>query len=96
MYYGNEPHKPSSDDRTVIACRCGWFSPEMTKDALLELGVPWYCDDCGAIVTRFATFHPRERAEAYEFLLIPQKGETPQQMRERLLQVLVDRWWLAA
>ncbi len=65
MRHNHEPHSPSSDDRTMIKCsRCDWISPPMTRAEKGDRGVPWYCDQCGAQVTKFVTFGPHEEAEA--------------------------------
>ena len=69
MHYGYPPHAPSPEDRTMIRCNaCGWLSPEMTIQELGQRGVPWYCDGCGGVATRFATYAPHERDEALRFL----------------------------
>ena len=83
-------HIPSPDDRTVIACRCGWLSAEMTKEQKGQIGIPWYCDDCGQQATLFATFHPRERKEAYEFLVHQKKGESIDAMRKRRAAIIAN------
>lgn len=67
MNYGHAKHVPSPDDLTVLYCRCGWRSDEMTETQLGELGVPWYCGNCdgsGSAIF-FIKFHPDERSEAY-------------------------------
>jgi hypothetical protein len=61
MSYSTPPHVPSPEDRTIIRCRCGWISGEMTRDQLRERGVPWWCDRCDGIATYFVTFAPNER-----------------------------------
>ena len=38
----------------VLECKkCGWHSAPLSQDGLRELGVPWYCDNCGEKVTWF-------------------------------------------
>ena len=91
MHYGNAPHVASPEDRTVVSCKCGWFSPEMTKEQFQEFGVPWYCGNCDGIATRFSTFHPRERSDAYEHLISRLPGETLDHMRDRLITVINER-----
>jgi len=67
MFYGHAPHTPSDLDLTLLRCRkCDWLSPELTRDQMRARGVPWYCDACGERVTSWVTFHPSERAAAYE------------------------------
>lgn len=61
MHYGHPPHQPSPEDLTVIWCTCGWLSKELTRPELKDLGLPWYCDDCGRQSLYYARFHPRER-----------------------------------
>lgn len=40
-----------------LTCRkCGWESKSMTSQELNDLGVPWYCDDCGERVTSITTY----------------------------------------
>ena len=74
MHYGYPPHSPSPEDRTVIVCgACRHHTKEMTKVELGAFGVPWYCDSCGATMSRFATFAPHERDEAFRFLGIGAK-----------------------
>lgn len=45
-----------------IRCRCGWVSPEEDSLAIIERGVPWYCDDCGERVHQFVMYEDHERA----------------------------------
>ena len=66
MYYGHPPHVPSEDDLTVLKCRCGWHSKELTKAGMTDLGIPWYCDACGKQGLQWVRFHPSERARAYD------------------------------
>lgn len=68
MYYGHQPHTPSPDDRTIIQCpKCGWTSKELTNEDLACIGHPRYCgnEDCDGKATKFMTFAPHERDEAY-------------------------------
>jgi ribosomal protein L37AE/L43A len=40
-----------------LTCRkCGWESKSMSYQELTDLGVPWYCDDCGERVTSITTY----------------------------------------
>ncbi len=64
MDYGNKPHKHSPEDLTILYCGCGWRSEEMTKDQVVDLGLPWYCGRCNKKNLRFIKFHPSERDEA--------------------------------
>lgn len=37
---------------TVIQCKhCKWKSNLLNREELRELGVPWYCDNCGKKAT---------------------------------------------
>jgi len=39
---------------TVIQCKhCKWKSNPLNREELRNLGVPWYCDNCGSRVTWF-------------------------------------------
>lgn len=66
MYYGHPPHVATPLDLTILKCRCGWHSKELTRDELHDLGIPWYCDDCGKKGLQYIKFHPSERAQAYD------------------------------
>ena len=71
MYYG-PTHVPGPNDRTMIQCpRCGWVSPEMTRAEVEELGQPRYCGNpgCEGRATRFVTYAPHERPEAFLFMM---------------------------
>lgn len=71
--YGHPPHKHSPEDLQVWACRhCGWYSDELTKADLRELGTPVYCERCRKGATSWVTFHPSERARAYQALGVPE------------------------
>jgi len=37
----------------ILQCKCGWLSKPLSKEDLVEMGVPWYCDDCGERVSHF-------------------------------------------
>lgn len=46
MHYNSAPHVPSPEDLTILSCRCGWRSQELTREQVKALGVPWYCGAC--------------------------------------------------
>jgi hypothetical protein len=75
MNYGHPKHAPSAEDLTVIYCRCGWHSKELTGVEKAALGLPWYCGGCDATGLHWITFHPRERAEAYDSAHIEMPAE---------------------
>jgi hypothetical protein len=38
--------------KSVIECKfCGWHSKILSRKEVADLGVPWYCDDCGRQAT---------------------------------------------
>ena len=70
MHYGSR-HTHSPNDRTIIKCgRCDWISPPMTRAEKSARGIPWYCDQCGARVTKFVTFGPHEEADAIKEIAV--------------------------
>lgn len=70
-------HVRSPDDLEIWKCRkCNWHTDELTRADLRELGTPIYCERCRKPATSWVTFHPSERADAYEALGLPGKGET--------------------
>jgi len=70
MYYGHSPHTASPEDLTIMWCRCGWRSKELSRQELSDLGVPWYCDACNNTNLMWVTFHPSERDKA--LMLVPE------------------------
>jgi hypothetical protein len=64
VHYGHKPHRHSPEDLTILWCRCGWVSGELTRAELRDRGMPWYCDDCGKQGLNFIHFHPTEREAA--------------------------------
>lgn len=70
MYYSHSPHINSEDDLTIMWCRCGWRSEELSQTKVVELGVPWYCDWCGNKNLMWVKFHPNEREKAR--MLVPE------------------------
>jgi hypothetical protein len=57
-------HVSSEADLTILWCRCGWRSPELSRSQVSDLGIPWYCDNCGKAHVHWVTFAPAERARA--------------------------------
>lgn len=70
MYYGQCHHNPSPEDLQINKCRCGWHTGEVTKVEVAARGLPVYCDNCGGRANHYVIFHPRERLEAYDALMI--------------------------
>lgn len=59
--------KPLVSNYHFLTCyKCGWESKSMTGKELNDLGVPWYCDDCGDRVTWITSYSDKdlELAEA--------------------------------
>ena len=85
MHIGHAKHTPSPDDRTIVVCgKCGWHTKDMTKEELGAFGVPWYCERCDVVMTRFATFAPHERYEALTILGITQPDAISRVLLARL------------
>lgn len=47
----------------LLKCKCGWKSKVLSNEDLEELGVPWYCDNCGERVTTFYNGTEKELME---------------------------------
>lgn len=65
MRHASPPHVPGANDRVMVACLyCGWVSDEMTVEEWHNLGLPWYCDDCGKHARYYVRYAPHEHNEA--------------------------------
>jgi len=65
-------YTPKDGDVTILSCgHCGKRPKPLSKRALGQLGVPWYCDHCDSRVTRFTTYNLDELPRHLKDKVVP-------------------------